>query len=155
MGAILRLLRFLLLQLIRHILVLPVLEDLGEKLHTLGSQQANGVDQCADSTSGVRSTTEAKEEDLVSRLPIVAEETVAFTDMTGNGEAGCTTDNFVNQAAVCAYTIVIVDNLGMQRLLRAVGQSTRVQGPTDARDVGRERGCCTAGKDTREEFLDA
>lgn len=104
---------FLLLQLIRHVLILPVLKDLVEILHAFGREKTNVIDQCADSTSGVSSATEPEEEDLVSRLPVVAEKTIAFTNMLGDGMTGCSTDHLVNDASICADAVVVVDNLGM------------------------------------------
>jgi hypothetical protein len=63
------------------ILVLPVLENFREIVHTLGGEQANVIDQGAESTSRVCSTRETKEKYLVSRLIVGAQEPITFSSM--------------------------------------------------------------------------
>lgn len=143
----------MLLQLLWDILILPILENLEEVLEALGCEQSNIVDNRANGTSSVGTATEAKEENLIPWLPVVAEKTVAFTNMCRDGEAGCASNELVCNSTVGSDALMVVDNLGMVWLLGRGCENAGVQGAAQASDV-RWKGDVLVRKDAWKHISD-
>lgn len=132
MRAIPLLLLRLLLQHLRDVLILPILKDLKEELLPLRRQQPNIRDERRDSTSGVGAATEAKEEDLIADLPVVAQEAVALADVQGDGVSRRAADEAVLDAAARADAGVVEDDLRGARLGVCGGDGAGVERAADA-----------------------
>lgn len=101
----------------------------------LRRQQPNIRDERRDSTRGVSAATEAKEEDLIADLPVVAQETVALADVQGDCGACRAADQAVLDAAAGADAGVVEDDLCRARLGVLGGDGAGVEGAADAGDV--------------------
>lgn len=135
MRAIALLLLGLLLQHLRDVLILPILKDLEEELLPLRRQQPDIRDERRDSTRGVGAATEAKQEDLIAGLPVVAQEAVALADVQRDGVARRAADEAVLDAAARTDARVVEDDLRGTRLSVGGGYGAGVERAADARYV--------------------